>query len=111
MAPCGGPARQAWSRRSTARSFANTWRQSPRPQTGIEATPMPVAIERARFFSQRFQLSEDGWTVREHLLTLLAGTSIAGKRVHDANLIATMLAYGITHLLTSMSLISAVSPG
>jgi predicted nucleic acid-binding protein len=72
---------------------------------------MPVAIERARFFAQRFQLAEDGSTVREHLLTLLAGTSIAGKRVHDANLIATMLAYGITHLLTSMSLISAVSPG
>jgi predicted nucleic acid-binding protein len=71
-----------------------------RPQAGIEATPMPMAIERARFFVQRFQLAEDGPRVRAQLLDLLAKHAIAGKQVHDANLVATMLAHGITRLLT-----------
>lgn len=71
-----------------------------RPQAGIEATPMSMAIERARFFVQRFQLAEDGPRVRAQLLNLLATYAIAGKQVHDANMVATMLANGITRLLT-----------
>lgn len=71
-----------------------------RPQPGIEPTPMPMAVERARFFAQRFQVADDGPDVRAQLLTLLSTHDVAGKRVHDANIVATMLAHGITHLLT-----------
>jgi predicted nucleic acid-binding protein len=61
---------------------------------------MPLAIERMRFFSQRFWLAEDAPQVRTRLLDLLADHPIAGKQVHDANLVATMLAYDITRILT-----------
>jgi predicted nucleic acid-binding protein len=71
-----------------------------RPQAGIETTPMSVAVERARFFLQRFQLAEDGPRVRARLLDLLATHRLAGKQVHDANLAATMLVNGIRRLLT-----------
>ena len=36
----------------------------------------------------------------DRLLDLLANHSTAGKHVHDANLVATMLSNGITTLLT-----------
>jgi len=38
--------------------------------------------------------------VTEHLLQLLTAHGIGGKRVHDANIVATMMAYGIPKLLT-----------
>ena len=61
---------------------------------------MSVALERVRFFAQRFWVVEDGPEVRARLLQLLAAYRVAGKQVHDANLVATMLAHGITRLLT-----------
>ncbi|HVC60671.1 MAG TPA: hypothetical protein VND19_09965 [Acetobacteraceae bacterium] len=60
---------------------------------------MPLALERVRFFAQRFWLIEDGPAVRTRLLSLLATYPVAGKQVHDANIVATMLANGITRLL------------
>jgi predicted nucleic acid-binding protein len=38
--------------------------------------------------------------LRERLLSLLATHPVAGRQVHDANIVATMLANGITRLLT-----------
>jgi predicted nucleic acid-binding protein len=71
-----------------------------RQQQGRPAVPMTEAIERVRFFAQRFDVAEDGPTVRKRLLSLLATYPVAGKQVHDANIVATMLANGITRLLT-----------
>jgi len=71
-----------------------------RSQGSIAALPMPLARERVRFFAQRFWLIEDGPVVRTRLLSLLENYPVAGKQVHDANIVATMLANGITRLLT-----------
>jgi predicted nucleic acid-binding protein len=71
-----------------------------RAQGQLSAVPMSVAIERVRFFAQRFWMAEDGPQVRARLLSLLASYAIAGKQVHDANLVASMLAYGVGRLLT-----------
>ena len=38
----------------------------------------------------------------DKLVELLARVLVAGKQVHDANLVATMLAYGVARLLTFM---------
>jgi hypothetical protein len=57
---------------------------------------MTEAIERVRFFAQRFDMIEDGPNVRERLLSLLATYPGAGKQVHDANIVATMPANGIS---------------
>ncbi|MGH7966313.1 MAG: VapC toxin family PIN domain ribonuclease, partial [Candidatus Binatia bacterium] len=39
--------------------------------------------------------------VTERLLALMEQIAIGGKQVHDANIVATMLAYGIPTLLTN----------
>jgi predicted nucleic acid-binding protein len=71
-----------------------------RSQGAVAALPMSVALERVRFFAQRFWLIEDGPEIRAQLLTLLTAYPVAGKQVHDANIVATMLANGVTRLLT-----------
>lgn len=71
-----------------------------RAQGDFAALPMDIAIERARFFAQQFWLAEDGPAVRARLLDLLSVYSVGGKQVHDANIVATMLANDITRLLT-----------
>lgn len=51
-------------------------------------------------FRSLFEVAEEGPVVFERLLELLAAYPGAGKQVHDANLIAVMLAHGIRRMLT-----------
>jgi predicted nucleic acid-binding protein len=62
--------------------------------------PVSSLIEDVQYYSNRFQLAEDNFQVTQRLLTLMAEISIGGKQVHDANIVATMLVYGIRQLLT-----------
>lgn len=71
-----------------------------RPQPGQVPLPMAQALADAESFERDFNVAEDGPDVFDRLLGLLARVPVAGKQVHDANLVATMLAYGITRLLT-----------
>jgi predicted nucleic acid-binding protein len=57
-------------------------------------------IEDIRLFQTRFRVAEDSLQVTERLLVLMEQVSIGGKQVHDANIVATMQAYGISQLLT-----------
>lgn len=47
-----------------------------------------------------FQIADDTETVTRQLLNLVRRYPTGGKQVHDANIVATMLAYGIDTLLT-----------
>lgn len=71
-----------------------------RAQADAPALPMSTAVERVRFLAQRFWIAEGGAAVRAQLLDLLASYPVAGRQVHDANIVATMLVNGITRLLT-----------
>ncbi len=51
-------------------------------------------------FTKQFSIAEDGPEVTEHLTKLVSTIPVAGKQVHDANIVATMLASGIPRLLT-----------
>lgn len=51
-------------------------------------------------FEENFQVVEENRDTRKQLLALLHHTIIGGKQVHDANLVATMLHYGIGTILT-----------
>lgn len=48
----------------------------------------------------RFPLLEESSQILPNWLNLVTHSQIKGKRTHDAQLIAVMLAHGITHLLT-----------
>jgi predicted nucleic acid-binding protein len=71
-----------------------------RPQTFTNPiAPADLIIDIQRFENQ-FRVAEDGPAVTANLLNLLSTTAIGGKQVHDANIVATMEAHGLRHLLT-----------
>lgn len=71
-----------------------------RPQATTAGTPMPRAMANANAFRRRFLLLQETSDTMDRLFDLLANHPTAGRQVHDANLVATMLSNGITTLLT-----------
>ena len=71
-----------------------------RPQSGQAPLSMSLAIADVQSFERAFNVAEDGPDIFRKLTELLAQVPTGGKQVHDANLVATMLTYGITRLLT-----------
>lgn len=62
---------------------------------------MADALADAARFEADFTVLEDGAPVAARLVELCRSVAIAGRQVHDANIVATMLAYGETRLLTA----------
>ena len=62
--------------------------------------PMTALVADVLAFENQFQLAEDGPAVTAELLHLLSTIPTAGKQVHDANIVATMLSHGIKKLVT-----------
>lgn len=68
--------------------------------------PWPVAITREEALDDvnrligGFEILEDGPVVTESLITLCREVPVAGRQIHDANIVATMLAHGERRLLT-----------
>ena len=71
-----------------------------RPQTW----PVPISREAALDDVERlvaaFEVLEDGRVVTDWLVSLCREVSAGGRQIHDANIVATMLAYGERRLLT-----------
>lgn len=89
--------RALWISRQVLREFiaART-----RPQTFAQPRTPEVVIERARYLTDRFQVADDTAAVTEQLIKLMGDFQTGGKQIHDANIVATMLAYDIPCLLT-----------
>ncbi len=62
--------------------------------------PRPDAIANVRALRARLNLLVEDAKVSDRLLGLLEAIECAGKQVHDANLVATMLVHGIDTLVT-----------
>lgn len=71
-----------------------------RPQSWAKALTLAEATADTDRFVQRFAVLEDGPAVWNELMTVTRGFAFGGKQVHDANIVATMLAHGETRLLT-----------
>ena len=54
-----------------------------------------------RHFQRLFRVANEGPEVTTRLLALLIEVPTRGRRIHDANIVATMLAYGVRRLLTN----------
>lgn len=61
---------------------------------------MSEALSDVTWINERFEILEDGPRVTAHLVVLCREVPVAGKQVHDANIVATMLAHGERRLLT-----------
>ena len=62
--------------------------------------PMDEALEHAATLEAEFDILEDGRAVTNALMALCREVPVAGKQIHDANIVATMLAHGERRLLT-----------
>lgn len=51
-------------------------------------------------FLTSFRLIEENAAVVDQLLSLVRHVPVAGKQIHDANIVATMLAHRVPRLLT-----------
>ena len=58
-------------------------------------------FENLQTFQRDFTVVEDTRVVLATLINLAQNVSVAGKQVHDANIVAVMQVYGIRHLLTN----------
>ena len=71
-----------------------------RPQPWAHAATLAEATRNVNGFIRRFAILEDGQAVWDELMRLTRTVAFGGKQVHDANIVATMLAHGETRLLT-----------
>lgn len=71
-----------------------------RPQTWLNPLSSEEVLEEIDWLVSLFDILEDGPAVTEWLITLLREVSVGGRQIHDANIIATMLAHGERKLLT-----------
>ena len=72
-----------------------------RPGGGSEPIAMADVLADIARFGELFEMLEDGPAVTTQLVQLCRGVAVAGRQVHDTNIVATMLAHGETRLLTS----------
>ena len=71
-----------------------------RPQTWSVAIMLEDALDDVDRLTRSFEVLEDGPVVTETLIALCRAIPIGGKQIHDANIVATMLAHGTRRLLT-----------
>ena len=72
--------------------------------TRPQAWPVPItrgeALDDIGRLSRAFEVLEDGPRVTDMLVALCREVDMGGRQVHDANIVATMLAHGERRLLT-----------
>ncbi|MCY3801843.1 MAG: PIN domain-containing protein [Chloroflexi bacterium] len=71
-----------------------------RPQTWPVAITREEALDDVNRLIGGFEILEDGSRVTESLIALCREVPVAGRQIHDANIVATMLAHGERRLLT-----------
>ena len=71
-----------------------------RPQTWSAPLAMSDALRDVDWFASAFDVLEDGPDVTRILTALCREVPVAGRQIHDANIVATMLAHAEGRLLT-----------
>lgn len=66
--------------------------------------PNPLSIyqlsQDIQYFHKNFYIADDNQKITQELLQLIIAHSVTGKQIHDANIVATMIANNITHIFT-----------
>ncbi|MBF0153904.1 MAG: type II toxin-antitoxin system VapC family toxin [Magnetococcales bacterium] len=71
-----------------------------RPQPSRPPFPVHDIVSLVATFRHEWRVFDETEKVGDWLLSLVAEIPCGGKQIHDANIVATMLAYGITTLAT-----------
>lgn len=94
---CQAAGMELWLSRQVLREYLAV---VTRPQTFTQPLSMQAAVSDIRVFQQKFRIADDNEDVSWNLLELLESVAVAGKQIHDTNIVATMRAYGVKTLLT-----------
>jgi predicted nucleic acid-binding protein len=97
LAPYESSADKPWISRQVQREYLAS---ITRARGSFIGMPMTLAVEAVRRMESAYRIAEDNADVTSLLLELLAKYPVSGPRIHDVNIVATMLAYGIDRLLT-----------
>lgn len=84
--------------RQNLTEFRNTATR-PLDKNGL-GLPPAVADDELTVLEQEFDILSDTDAIYFLWRELIAAKGVSGKQVHDARLVAAMLVYGVTHLLT-----------
>lgn len=86
----------------TTQNIAEFWNVATRPKAnnGLELPPAEVARLFANAIEPLIAVLPERETVQEEFRRLLVQYNVVGKQVHDARLVAMMLAWQVTHVLT-----------
>ncbi len=71
-----------------------------RPQIWSDPLTLNEVLEDVDRLITNFDILEDGPAVTQTLVALLRDVAVGGRQIHDANIVATMLAHGENRLLT-----------
>lgn len=71
-----------------------------RPQIWPDPLTLNEVLEDVDRLITNFDILEDGPAVTQTLVGLLRDVAVGGRQIHDANIVATMLAHGENRLLT-----------
>lgn len=71
----------------------------PKKNNGLGMKPKN-ALENVTYFRQCIQILAETVSVADRLNVLVGRYKLNGKRIHDANIVATMLEHGLTQLVT-----------
>jgi len=88
---------ELWISRQILREYVSALT---RGGTSTPVVPMADMVTDLVAFQSRYQIAEDGQAVADQFLMLLGTVPVGGKQVHDANIVATMLAHGLKRILT-----------
>lgn len=71
-----------------------------RPQAFSQPIPWSTLADDARHFERSFHVADEDAAVTLALLSIAKQVPVGGRQVHDANIVATMVARGLEQLLT-----------
>jgi predicted nucleic acid-binding protein len=86
----------------TLQTLAEFWNVCTRPVAarGGFGLSVPETDRRMRLIGRTMTFLQDSPAVRDQWRQLVVSRTVVGVQVHDARLVAAMLAHGVTHLLT-----------
>ena len=91
----GAAGAEVWISRQIVREYLV---QMTRP--GRDRLDPPAAVAQVNAFMWNLRVADETTSVTAELFGLLQNPGARGKNVHDANIVATMLAHGVGRLLT-----------
>src|SRR5262245_12235573 len=87
---------------TTTQNLAEFWNVSTRPATARGGYGLPIAVteRRLRALERIIRILPDTPAAYAHWRQLVVAHSVQGVQVHDARLVALMIVYSVSHILT-----------